>query len=268
MNSLISINAKFMSLTPKELIELLKPSKYLKGLEVYIDRGDNDYGLSTSYQLDYLDKLVYELKKNNLLLQIHGNIELDLEEQVKFIKKIEEYSDYLEYPIIFTLHTKFIDNPDESLKKTNEYIEELLKNIDTEKVVVCIENLNDCEGINRLEKEYLKPLVLNNEKLYFTYDIGHELFDFGEITNLDKYMIEKLKNVHIHTFNLSKADHMPIYKNDMNWNKIIKSITYLKTINYNENVVFEYDLNKCIGNSVDERINDYIKSIDLVSEYI
>lgn len=268
MKSLISINAKFMSLTPKDLIELLKTSNYIKGLEVYIDNGDNDYNLSREYQLDYLDKLIYELKRNNMVLQIHGDAELESEKQIEFINKIEKYSDYLEYPIIFTLHTKLIENPDESLVKTTDYIEELLNYIDIKKVIICIENLNDYDGINRLEKEYIEPLILNNEKVYFTYDIGHEIYDFGEITNLDKYMIDEIKNVHIHTFDPSKEDHLPIYRNDINWNEIIKAITYLKTINYTGNIVFEYDLNMCIGNSVEERIINYIKSIDLISEHI
>ena len=67
MSSLISVN-------------LINKSKYTKGLEIYIDMSDdNPYGLTINEELDYLDKLVFELKKNNLILQIHGEIELDMD---------------------------------------------------------------------------------------------------------------------------------------------------------------------------------------------
>ena len=66
MNSLISVNKKFMEISPSELARMVKGSGSVKGLELSI----SDY--SDNSELEYLDGLVLELKKNDLILQIHG----------------------------------------------------------------------------------------------------------------------------------------------------------------------------------------------------
>lgn len=260
MNSLISFNNKFISLKPSEIAELIIKSKYTKGLEIYLD-------FFNELEKDYLARLVFEIKKNNLILQIHGEIELDFDKQLKYMKELESYSDYLGYPIIVTFHSILNEDQETSIRKTTDYIENLSAKVDNNKIIISIENLNDMYGIDRLEKEKIKTIILNNENVYFTYDIGHELIDFSFNTNLDNYMIEEIRNVHIHSFDLSKRDHMPIYKNDKYWNEVIKAITYLKTINYKYNIVFEYDLDRCYGNTIKEKVEDYLKSIDLISEH-
>lgn len=106
MKSLISINYKFMSLSPKELTLLINKTKYTKGLEVYVDINNTD-------EMKYLDDLIFEIKKNDLILQIHGNVNLEINEQINFIKLLEKYSDYLGYPIVLTLHS--IYDEDENL---------------------------------------------------------------------------------------------------------------------------------------------------------
>ena len=107
---------------------------------------------------------------------------------------------------------------------------------------------------------------LNDERLYFTYDMGHEIADYGGITDLDSYMIEEIRNVHIHTNNGIDNDHIPIYRNDRNWDKIIKSLTFLIVNHYKHNIVYEYGLDFCNGDNVEDKIKDYLYSIDLVSE--
>lgn len=260
MKSLISINHKFMDLSPKELIYLILNSKYVKGVEACIN-------LKNEKELEYLDNLVFELKKNNLILQIHGDIDLCLDEQIKYMKKLESYSDYLNIPIIVTLHTIYDEDMNVSIRKTVEYISSLIKNINNEKVIICLENLNDARGFIRLGKEEIRPTVLNDEKLFFTYDIGHEIADYGSITDLDEYMIDDIKNVHIHSNNKG-LDHMPIYKNDVHWNEIIKGILFLITNSYKYNIVFEYALEYCRGKTTEEKVRDYLYSIDYVSQRI
>ena len=259
MNSLMSINNKFMSINPKRLVELILEYKNTKGVEIYID-------CSNIEENKYLDDLVFELEKNNLILQIHGNVEIPYEEQIQYLKRIEKYSEYLKYPIVFTLHTIYDENLDVSLEKSIDYISNLINEIDNNKVIFCLENLNSTKEFTRLDKKKIKPFVLNNEKLYFTYDIGHELADYGNITDLDLYMIEDIRNVHIHSNNYSVSDHYPIYKNDINWNLITKALTYLILNNYKYNIVYEYDLNQCRGESVEERVRDYLESIEYVSQ--
>ena len=92
----------------------------------------------------YLDDLVFELKKNNLILQIHGNIEDDLNKQLEFIKKLEyiltkyyenEYSDediekMALFYIINTYENKFYYYSD---KNANEIINVLITHIKEDK---------------------------------------------------------------------------------------------------------------------------------------
>jgi hypothetical protein len=64
MNSLISINRKFMDVPIDELISMIKKSKHIKGIEIYIDYHDK-------FEKEYLENIVPVLKHNNLILQIH-----------------------------------------------------------------------------------------------------------------------------------------------------------------------------------------------------
>ena len=258
MKSLISINNKFMDVNPKELVEMILKYKYTQGIEVYVDCED-------VIELKYLDDLVFEMKKNNLILQIHGNSDLELSKQIEYMKKIESYSDELGYPIVVTMHSIYDEDKEVSINKSIEYLGELVKNIDNSKIIISVENLNDAPGLDRLEKEVITPLILNDEHLYFTYDIGHELADYGNTTNLNEYLIQEIKNIHLHTHNNIK-DHQPIYENDKYWNDIMKSLIYLINNNYSGNIVYEYDLYDCLGETKRDKINDFLKSIDLISE--
>ena len=254
MRSLISINFKFMDVTPKRLVELINNTKSVKGVEVNIN-------INSSFELKYLEDLVFELKRNNLILQIHANIEDPIEDQLKYIKKLEEYSDYLGYPIVVTFHTIYDEDKEISINKTIDY----LSKINSNKIIICLENLNDIRGYIRIGKDEIRTTILNGERIYFTYDIGHELYDGGDLTNLDEYMIEDIRNIHIHS-NDRVEDHRPIYKNDMYWNELMKVLEFLINKNYKYNIVYEYDLYDCKGNESEDKIIDYLESIDLVSE--
>ena len=260
MNSLISINNKFMEIYPKQLVSIIKKSKYVKGIEIYIDTDSQD-------ELKYLDDLVFEMKKENLILQIHGNSILSLEEQLTFLKKIEKYSDYLGYKIVITFHSIYDDDKEKSKDKTSLYLKSIIDNIDNDKLVICLENLNDIPNFDRLEKDALTPIVLNNEYLYFTYDIGHSLIEYDNITNLNEYMIKKIRNVHIHTNDGKGNAHMQLYANDTYWLTILKGLIFLINNKYKYNIVYEYDLYACYGNTIEEKIASYIKSIDSISKH-
>ena len=43
------------------------------------------------------------------------------------------------------------------------------------------------------------PIICNNEKIFFTYDIGHEISNMGNITGVNPILLLMLNNVHIHT---------------------------------------------------------------------
>ena len=260
MKSIMSVGNKFFDkITPIDLVNMILTSKYTKGVELYIN-------IDKKEEMKYLEDIVPLLKNNGLAMQIHGNVELKFEEQVKFMKILEKYSDFLEAPIIVTLHTIFDKDLDVSIKKSVEYLSDLTRQIDNSKVVIALENLNSVKNLVRLSKEQIRPIVLNNEDLYFTYDIGHSIVDYEGITNLDKFMIEQMRNVHLHTCDRLGQDHRPIYKNDSRWNDIIKALLFLKNNKYQYNITFEYDLYACKGETIKEKINDYLTSIDYISE--
>lgn len=264
MKSIISINRKFMVYTPYELINLIKQnSNYVDGFEISINYHNEE-------EIDYLKELANYCKINNMHFQVHGNSSLPIEEQINYLKLLESISDYLEYKINVVLHSiKAISN-EESINLTREYLTEIVNNIDNSKVIISLENLNDINEEDRLNLKDIMPIVANDERIFLTYDIGHEISDFNEEVGFDSSLIPLLSNVHIHTLshNLYHGgfDHNPIFKNDINWNILLKAILFLKNNNYDKSIVFEYDLNICPGDTIEEKIISYCKSIDFVSE--
>jgi len=255
MSSLISINSKFMSIEPKDLVKYINNSKYTKGVEAYIDFRNKE-------EIEYLDKLVIELKKNNLILQIHGEVYLDLDKQFEYIKLLDKYSLYLGYPIVFTLHSIYNKDKEESIEETYNYISKLINN----NLIICMENLNNREGRIRLHTDDIESTILGNDNIYFTYDIGHELIDTNRIIGVNDNMLEKIRNVHIHSIS-NGNDHIPIYKDDIYLDEIVNYLKFLNK-NYKYNMVYEYGIDYCRGNSLDEKIVDYLESMDYITSLV
>ena len=249
MNSLICINNKFLSISPKDLVNYINKSKYTKGIAVYFDFENEE-------EKKYLDDLVVEIKDNNLIFQVHGEIKYDLDKQSRYIKLLEEYSNYLGYPIALTLHPIYNKDKDKSINDTLNYISNFINN---DKVIICLENLNNRENKIRL---HLNDIV--NLGIPITYDMGHELIDSGKIPECP---IKKIRNVHIHT-NRDGLDHIPIYKDDKYLDEIIKGLRFLKDNNYKYSVVYEYGIEYCVGNTLDEKVINYLNSIDYVTSLI
>ena len=259
MKSLISINRKFMDITPRELVDHILHSKYIKGFEIFLNA-------ESGFELEYLYNLLYEVKKNNLILQVHSDINVDYETQLDFLKQLEQCSTYLGEQLVVVFHSIYDEDITESLRKTSEYLGNLVNNIDNSKLVLCLENLNSTKDKIRLGKNEIRELLLNNENLYFSYDIGHAIVSYESLIDFDNYMFKEVRNVHIHTCDRAGDDHKPIYKDDLHWNDIIKGLTYLIYNNYQYNVVYEYDLYSCRGSTLEEKLEDYIESADMVSE--
>lgn len=263
MKAIISINKKFMQYSPYELITLIKNnSKYVEGFEIAID-------FHNEFELEYLKELANYCKLNNYHFQVHGNSNLNLEEQIKFLQILEDIHDFLEYKINVVLHSIKAPTTQKSIELTAEYTSQITNTINNDKLIISLENLNDTPEEDRLNINDITPIVANNEKLFMTYDIGHEISDCNNITDINENIISKISNVHIHTTNSIYSDgfdHKPIFKNDINWNIIMKAILFLKNNNYNNSIVFEYDLFTCPGNTIEEKIISYCQSIDYVAE--
>ncbi len=263
MKSLISINRKFMEFSPLELINIIEEnSRNVKGFEIAINSNDE-------IELKYLKDLAFICKKRNFHFQVHGNSGLPLDIQISYLRDLELISDELGYPINVVLHPLNCSSNEESKIQTIIYMDELIKAIDVNKIIISLENLNDFKSNDRLNKEDITSIVLNNENLYMTYDIGHEIIEDGNITDLNPLLIPELSNVHIHTFNNvydGGYDHKPIYKNDEHWNQLLKAIMFLKLNKYNGCIVFEYDVYACYGDNLKDKIISYCHSIDDVSD--
>jgi sugar phosphate isomerase/epimerase len=264
MISVISLNEKFKSITPNAMIKKLVESKYTKGVEICASPNDEE-------MLAYMDELVKECKENNILFQVHGDSSLDLETQLKYLERIAEYSDYLGYTINVVLHSVLRDDNETSLHDSQEYFDEILKIIDRKKIRISVENLNDAVGYIRLNKDEMKPILYNDARLYMTYDIGHEIADFGNITDIDPEFIKRLSNVHLHEISdryKIQSEHLPIYDTSKDFEQVLKGILFLKKIKYEGPVVFEYDLYACKGETIEEKVDEYIHSIDSTSEHM
>jgi len=263
MKAILSINKKFMGYTPYQLINLVKDnSKYVDGFEIAVNFHDD-------FEIQYLKELANYCKLNNYHFQVHGNSSLTLEDQIAFLKILEEISDLLKYQINVVLHSIKAQTIQESINITTEYMNKIINNIDNSKLIISLENLNDIPEEDRLNLKDIIPIASNNEYLFITYDIGHEIADYNNSININENIIPLISNVHIHSIDYIYSngfDHKPIFKGDMNWNNIIKAILSLKNNNYDKSVVFEYDLFACPGETIEEKIISYCKSIDYVSE--
>jgi sugar phosphate isomerase/epimerase len=263
MTSVISINEKFQTVEPKKLMDKIINSTSVRGIEVCVDP-DNEF------MMDYMDQLVNLCKDNNILFQIHGDSSLSLDKQKKYLDKLQRYSDYLGYPINVVMHSLTRDTTEEEIYATQEYLKEIIEYVDLDRITISVENLNDADGIIRLDKHEMEPVLCNDERLYMTYDIGHDIADYGKITDLNPLFISRISNVHIHATTKKFEDgydHKPIDDEMDIFQEVLKGILYLKHLDYKGPIVFEYDLYLCDGETIEEKIDNYIHSIDDTSEH-
>ena len=127
MISVISINNKFKSISPNEVINKLVNSRFTKGIEICADPRDEE-------MMKYMDELVDLCKENNILFQVHGDSSLPLDIQKEYIDRLSNYSDKLGYTINVVLHTLTRETVEESLHDSQEYFGELLDYRDKNKI--------------------------------------------------------------------------------------------------------------------------------------
>lgn len=249
MKSVISINYKFMELPPSELLELV--AKYADGMEVYID-------YHQQAEVDCLDEIAALMPDYKLRLQIHGESTLSLPEQKEFLARVNNYRNF-DGPIIVTLHSIYDEDMRKSIERTKKYFDEILEYVETNcpNIKILIENLNDWEGHYRLKMADIVPVIKERPKLGVTYDIGHVLAD-GEkdLIGVSAQIKDRIQNLHIHTCRSTIEDHLPIYEGDKNWQILIDALRNFGDIP----VVFEYNLLECRGETIHEKIVDYLKT--------
>lgn len=265
INFLLSINSKmFSKYESYELIELIKKldiKKDVKGAEIYIEMKNEE-------ERKYCTELVKEMKKYNWILQIHSASIYDLTK--------EEIIDYLEYynslALIYNKKIKLTIHPAEekcldlSIEKTIEGMNFVSKYINENdlKLEILLENLNELNKKKRCNIYKTYEALEKLKKIGNTFDVGHFVYDYSnDYKELIKEHMEKTKNVHIHDISDDRVDHYPFYYNNVKLSKIVK---YLELINYKGNVVLEYGLEYLKGNKFEDKIDEYIKQIELVKE--
>ena len=263
MISVMSINKKFQTIEPKKLIEKILNSKYTRGIEISLNPNDD-------FMMNYMDQLVNLCKEHNILFQVHGDSSLDLDTNIKYFDLLSRYSDFLGYPINVVMHSLTRETTEEEITASQEYFSEILKEVDLNKIKISVENLNDADGLIRLDKQEMKPVLYNDERLYMTYDIGHDIADYGQVTDIDPLFINRISNVHLHArtnYYKDGYDHKPIDDQDETFEAVLKGVLFLKNVQYDGPITYEYDLYLCDGESVDEKIDSYLDSIDKVTEH-
>lgn len=265
MKALISINDKFMKTEAQKLIELILATQHTQGFEVYID-------YNNAKELEYLKKMIPFIKEHKLILQIHGEITLPLKKQIEYLKILENFSKTINQKIKYTLHPIYNKNKELSKKQTTEYLNTIIQNIDSERIMITLENLNDIRGKIRLGVKDIQDIVLENKDIFFCFDIGHAIDKCREITPLSRELITKTKNIHIHTLGEHSEDHYPITNNNKYSKQILKAIVQLIQAKLNKNVefniVYEYRLELCKGDTTEEKIRNYLKEIDFITDSI
>lgn len=262
MKILMSVNYKFMNMTPKDLLNTihLNNSK-LDGFEVCINSNIDS-------EINYLKELAFEAHRNNLILQMHGTLYNDEATNYKYMDIVNDISNITGSNINIVYHPIYNESKEESILASTKFLSNMLDYIllKNYKLTLSLENLNDIINQDRLNKNDLVPILENLPDLRFTYDIGHELIDYGNITDLNEILKQRLNNVHIHTFH-NTHDHQVMTNNDIHKESWIKGITYLKVINYSGTMVLEYDLNSFLFDTLEEKIVGYLTSIDRITEY-
>ena len=262
MQILCSLSPKFFKLSPIELINITLKYPAIKGFEIafHSDMGDTD----PASEAEFVKNLAFLMKKHDLKLQLHALTNKDLTKQKEYLDIAEQLAKIMDDKIKIVFHPLLGESIDDSNKINNNYFAELLDYIKVNdyNLTITAENLT-----NGLDKNFLIPIISNFHNLGFTFDIGHEIYNYGLITDTDQILIDRLDNVHLHTFTTG-FDHQKLYKKDKQKSDWVKSLLWLKKLKYKNSVVLEFDLNKMEGEILEERINDYFEVSNLVNDYI
>lgn len=258
MNLLLYLDKNIFNVPLPNLLDNVKKSPWVKGFEVNINFNNQD-------EQKYLKDLARLCKKSKLLLQVHAHITDSMIEELIFYNEVALiYGDVLN----IVNHPLASENIYLAQEKTNILFSKILNFIydNRLKLTLSIENLSSRANTVRLSKKLLLPILSNNEDLYFTYNIGNELRDYGKITDIDTLFLKRLNNVHIYTYDY-KLIHKPIRKDDPNMSNFIKALSFLKQNEFKGNLVLDYDFT-LLGDNDQERLDNLLKNAKFINEYV
>lgn len=266
MNIYISIGPKFFVRKPHEVFNEFKKqdvNHVIKGFEIYFDFG-------IAEQVEFASSFASICSKEGYDLQFHNDCVYDVQRQKKYLEFIHGISKLFnkkKMKIVF--HSVYGDDILDNVRKTSEFMAELLEYVYLKglNVELSLENLDDKNWTIRLDKNEMREIIYNNENLYFTYDIGNEIIEYGKIIDVDYLLEQRLTNVHLHTFD--KYDgHVPIFPEDENKLRWLKALTYLKLIDYRGAIVLEYEYSIIPGKSFEEKVKNTLRSAEFVDLHL
>lgn len=263
MKILMSVNEHFINITPFHFFELVKQydiDNSLSGFELCFDPEDK---LHEQYLREFIDLAI----KGKYLIQFHCRLK-DIEYQKRYLTYINNITELLGYKARIVYHPLRIEDVEEDIEETTTYMQQLLKYIEENSfnIELSIENLNSIYQLHRLDKSHLAPILEANKDLKFTFDIEHEISNYGKITDLDAVLAERLVNIHISTFNYIR-EHQSLNDSDENKQKWIKALVFLKDIGYDNTISMEYDFPTMYGENDDEKLINFIKGAKYLNEY-
>lgn len=265
MKLLLALNYKFMEMDLFRLMKLIEEhdiEHVVDGYEIMVDCKKKEH-------MAYLENLVHLAKEKGFILQVHSSSYDDLEVQKRFLDEVEHLALFLDRKIHIVYHPFGGTTEESALEKTNHLLAELLIYCYQKKyhLILSLENLEHRVGSVRLDKEEIVPVLYNNIDLHYTYDLGHELRDYGNITDVDHLLLERLNNVHLFR-NEREITHLPLTDGDIDKEKWVKSLLYLKQSGYQGSVVLEYDFYQMEGETFEEKIISYLKHASFIKEYL
>ena len=250
MNIVLYLDSKSFCLSPDYMVKSIKDT-HIKGFEVSIDINSDEDKI-------YLETLARLCKENDLILQIHARMNDDVETQLDYfgnIAKIYGKLNILNHPISS-------DNIYLSQEKTNKMFAKILYYIKVKKydIEFGVENLASRKGSVRLSKNMLLPILVNNEDLKFTYNIGNEFRDFNKVNDVNPLFLNRMNNIHIYSFDY-KNIHKPIIKDELASTNILKELMNLKSTLFDGTLVLDYDFD-LLGMTASEKLENYIANAE------
>ena len=265
MNCLLSINWKFFKENPISLVDTVLAVSDVDGFEIGFDYSQpNDRNFATQF-------IPYVISKN-LIISFHANHNIAMPLQKEYLDFIYSLTKNYSKKISVVYHSIYDKDKTKSLYKTREFFDEILGYIKEKKysnIVLSIENLNELNHIKRLDKADIVPFVRSYENLYITYDIGHELYDYVlynmPYVPLEKDIIKKVSNIHIHTF-ADEEDHHAIMPDCKYIDFLSRELKLLYDNGYSGDIVLEYGLWFFKDPTTAEQIISYAKTISIFRE--
>lgn len=265
MQILLRINKKILELDPNILINILQENdskKIIKGFELVID-------IDNFQNTDYVDEILPLIKYYDYVLQFQTLPFQEIDMQRRYLDYYAEIANKLNRNIQVTFQSIVGYDLDGNIRETDKVMHELLKHVKENEynLTLCLANWNTTPRFITVDKDDMDVVFERNSSLKFAYDLGREIASFGGITDLSEEMANKISTVKIHSFDESDI-HRVLYFKDQNKQLWVKGLLYLKSLKYEGPIVLEYSIAQFEGNTLEEKVNNYIKSASIVNDYV